>query len=389
MNRRKIPASATAMLLFDIPLLFFSVLLPLDAEELTVGKEDLLIEYHDGDDEGGYDFWVRKNAGISSILLIEPGGRRSESGDVYSLRNPRYHPTNGDEKRLLDGDFIDSEREIYSLVDSSPERHPTLGRAFHLYIPPTVVYGYPWSRSGQMEMKDGVRFGIRSFAKPYADYSAPFETRDFVLSVSGKRSDEPTAPASKTPPPQTVRGPQGDAGARGPAGPQGPQGEQGPQGDPGITEEEIAAVRARMEELERVSDSMKKLYSRLIFLMTEFDRETGGTGALGDVLGGVEVDSELLADSLDYSLRNNKENGYVLDPSNTENIGVYISRVFRFANENRLKTGDVGYVFRNEDEPIGYIRFFVDEGKIIASLIELVAADNELRPFDKILLDLK
>ncbi|MCF7929182.1 MAG: hypothetical protein K9L68_10320 [Spirochaetales bacterium] len=407
MNSRKIQVFATSALLFGIQFLFLIGIQPLDAFDLSVRSSDLIIEYHEGGKEGDYDLWVRKKAGISSVLLIEPGSNRSASGDVYSLRNPRYHPTNGDEKRLLNGKFIDEEREIYSIVDSSPERHPTLGRAFHLYIPPTVVYGYPWSRSGHMEMKDGVRFGIRSFARPYADYSGSFETRDFVLSVSGKRSDESPSTASKAPASQPVQGSQGETGARGPAspqgppgprgepGPQGPQGESGPQGppgppgDPGITEEEIASFRVRMEKLERVSESMKKLYSRLIFLMTEFDRETGGTGSLVSALGGVEIDSELLADSLDYSLRNNKENGYVLEPSEDENIKVYISKVFRFADENRLETGDIGYVFRNEDEPIGYIRFFVDDGDISASLIELVAADNELRPFDKILLDLK
>lgn len=150
----------------------------LAAQDLSLGPEDVLIfQGHDS----GYELWIRKKPDIQSVLLTEstrdPEGREAN----YGLRNPTYHPQNGDEKRILDGRFIESEQRLYFLVDSTPESHPVFGQAFHIFIPYLVVYGYPWARSGQLEIKDDTFINIRTFAKPYADYSGPFKDNPFKL----------------------------------------------------------------------------------------------------------------------------------------------------------------------------------------------------------------
>ena len=47
---------------------------------------------------------------------------------------------------MLNGEFLDPEKKLYSLIDSTPEPHDVLGSAFRIFIPYIVKYGYDWSR---------------------------------------------------------------------------------------------------------------------------------------------------------------------------------------------------------------------------------------------------
>lgn len=160
------------------------------ALDLAIGKDDVRIIQSP---EGGYHLYVRKKKDISSILLAETTRDPTLRADNYAYRAPDYNPVNGDEKRKLDGAFIGSEKKIYSLIDSTGEKDPVFGEAFHIWIPYIILYGYDWSRHGEVQVLDGTYFNIRSFSLPYADYEGSFADNPFLLRVTQR-------PVVKTPP---------------------------------------------------------------------------------------------------------------------------------------------------------------------------------------------
>jgi hypothetical protein len=159
---------------------------------LAVLPGDLRIEARD---DGGYDLYVRKKAGIGSILLTESTKDPAMKADNYAYRAAEYNTVNGDEKRLLDGKSLPTSSGLYSLVSSTPKPDAALGEAFRILIPPVLVYGYPWSRSGTVAVGKGTYINIRAFAKPYADYSGPFLDNPYQISISTR----PAAAAAVAP----------------------------------------------------------------------------------------------------------------------------------------------------------------------------------------------
>jgi hypothetical protein len=150
-------------------------------DDLVVDPEDVTLE--EGAD-GGYHLWVRKKPGLGSVLLTESTEDPDERLDIFAYRDPAYNPINGDEKRLLNGVFLEAHKGI---VDSTAEKHPALGEAFHLFIPYVVVYGYPWSRSGEVQVVEGTFLNLKTFSMPHADWAG--ETRDnpFVLRLAPEK----------------------------------------------------------------------------------------------------------------------------------------------------------------------------------------------------------
>ncbi|UTC98905.1 VWA domain-containing protein [Treponema denticola] len=168
---------------------FLSVFL--EAEDLSLSKEDLLVIQNP---KGGYHLYIKAKPDIKSVLLTETTKDPDLKLDNYAYRDPNYNEINGDEKRLLNGEFLLPEKKLYSLIDSTPEKNTPLGEAYHIWIPYIILYGYDWSRSGEIEVKDGTFFNIRTFAKPYGDYTGDFQDNPFTLRVTQK-------PVEKDPPP--------------------------------------------------------------------------------------------------------------------------------------------------------------------------------------------
>ena len=158
------------------------------ALDLTIGPDDLKMEQ--GKD-GGYHLWVRKKPDVKSVLLTESTADPERNEPVYALRNPVYHPVNGDEKRMLDGEFLDTSGGLFSLIDSTPEPFDEFGEAFHIYIPYVVEFGYPWSREGEIPVLDGVYLNVRAFPLIYADYDGGFHDNPFVLRLVQKPLEGP------------------------------------------------------------------------------------------------------------------------------------------------------------------------------------------------------
>ena len=163
--------------------------------------------------KGGYHLYVKKSANVNSILLTETTKDPAGKSDSYAYRAKEYNKINGDEIRYLDGKKLESEGAKYSLVDSTPEKTTVFGGAavdaFHIYIPETIVYGYEWSRHGEVTIGKGTFINIRSFEKPYADYTGDYMDSPFMFDLQIKKrvvkKVEPPAPEPVLPKKETKK----------------------------------------------------------------------------------------------------------------------------------------------------------------------------------------
>lgn len=76
-----------------------------------------------------------------------------------------------------------------------------------------------------------------------------------------------------------------------------------------------------------------------------------------------------------------KENGYIIDPRDSENIIVHIDWFQEIKGETQ------GFVFRRDDFLIGKIKILLEDSEVKVSLLELEDEKIGLQPFDKILID--
>ena len=162
--------------------------IPVFGQDLSIDPDDLRIELRA---DGGYHLFIRKKPDIGSVLLTESTKDPAMVSDNYAFRASEWNPVNGDEMRLLDGYPIPRESGIFSLIDSSPEPHPELGTAFHIYIPWVVYFGYENTRHGEMYIADGSYMNIRAFELPYADYRGRFADNPFTFQAVQHPPEKP------------------------------------------------------------------------------------------------------------------------------------------------------------------------------------------------------
>ena len=151
---------------------------------------------------GGYHLYIKKSEKVNSILLTETTKDPAGKSDSYAYRAKEYNKINGDEIRYLDGKKLESEGAKYSLVDSTPENTSFFGPAFHIYIPETIVYGYEWSRQGEVTIGKGTFINIRSFEKPYADYTGDYMDSPFMFDLKITKKPKPKPAPAPLPEPE-------------------------------------------------------------------------------------------------------------------------------------------------------------------------------------------
>ena len=176
-------------------------------QDLSIGPNDIRLE-HRADE--GLHLFIRRKPDIRSVLLVESTRDPSGRADNFAYRAPEWNPINGNEIRILDGAPIPRESRIFSLIDSTPEIHPELGEAFHIFIPWIVTYGFPYTRHGEVNIAEGAYINIRTFNYPYADYRGSFRDNPFTLQAVPRerpqRVQEP--PRVVQEPPRVVQEPQ-------------------------------------------------------------------------------------------------------------------------------------------------------------------------------------
>lgn len=171
-------------------------------QRLVLVPSDLRIEQLT---DGGYHLYVRAKPGMGSVLLTESTKDPASKNDSFAYRALEKNAFNGDETRVLDGKRLPSGGELHFLVDSSPENDAVFGRAFHIFIPWVVAWGYPWSRSGKVFIHDGTFVNIRTFEKSYADYSGAFVDNPYLIRVTqAQKAAAPSAAAQNEAAPAAV-----------------------------------------------------------------------------------------------------------------------------------------------------------------------------------------
>ena len=179
---------------------------PDPSNPMTVLQSDIYVEFSSGRSKGtspqGINLYIRKKPGVESVLLVETSTDPEGKEDNLTYRAQEYNSINGDEKRLLNGKFLESEWARYSLVSSTPTTHPKLGECFLIYIPPVMVYGYPWERHGSVTVGKGTFINIRTFSKKYADYAGTFQDNPFMFNFNDPPPPKPkkTAESKKEEP---------------------------------------------------------------------------------------------------------------------------------------------------------------------------------------------
>jgi hypothetical protein len=172
------------------------------AAALRLGPDDLRIEQRS---DGGYHLFVRAKKGLGSILLTESTADPSGKADTFAFRSLERNEVNGGEARMLDGKKLSNAVREQFLIDSSLEPDAVFGRAYHIFIPWVVVWGYSWSRSGKVFIHDGTFINIRAFAKPYADYSGAFSDNPYLVRVT--QALPPSTPLAASAAPAAAKAP--------------------------------------------------------------------------------------------------------------------------------------------------------------------------------------
>lgn len=152
---------------------------PTEPGALAITADDIRI---DQSIEGGYELWIRKTPAVESVLLTESTEAPERNVTTFAYRSPEYHPANGDERRILDGEFLPQDGR-YFLVDSTPEVDEEFGEAFRIFIPYILEFGYPDTRNGEVMVLDGTYLSIRAFSEPYADYRGEYRDNPFTIHV--------------------------------------------------------------------------------------------------------------------------------------------------------------------------------------------------------------
>src|SRR5574344_2598687 len=149
----------------------------------------------------GVHLYVRKKDAIESVMLVETTKDPAGKEDNFAYRALEYNSINGNEIRYLNGKVLNSRYATYSLVSSTVVTHPALGECFHIYIPPVVEYGYPWSRHGTVPIGKGMFINIRTFSKKYADYGGEFADNPFMFDFGTVKEPaaQPEQPAAEPP----------------------------------------------------------------------------------------------------------------------------------------------------------------------------------------------
>ncbi|MBP5402231.1 MAG: VWA domain-containing protein [Treponema sp.] len=134
-----------------------------------------------------FHLYIRKKTGIQSVMLTETTKDPAGQEPNYAYRAKEYNKINGDEIRMLNGEILDSPGAKYSLVDSTVEDTEFFGKAFHIYIPQQIIYGYSWSRNGTVNIGKGTFINIRTFEKKYCDYTGKFFDNPFMFDFEVKK----------------------------------------------------------------------------------------------------------------------------------------------------------------------------------------------------------
>ena len=191
--KKSIKKVVSLLLAFFCALSAFSADLKINASDLMIVPEYQcnLLKGEDLRDKNGFHLYIRKKPGMESVLLTETTKDPKEKSNNYAFRAKEFNSINGNEIRYLNGKVLDSPSARFSLISSTVEDNKYLGECFHIYVPETVVYGYAWTRNGEMKIEDGSFINIRAFSKKYGEYEGgEFRDNPFKVNLRKPRKEK-------------------------------------------------------------------------------------------------------------------------------------------------------------------------------------------------------
>jgi hypothetical protein len=168
-----------------------------EAPRHALQTEDLLLERRE---DPGLHLFIRKYPDVASVMLTESTRDPNGRAPTHAYRSQEWNSVN-DYHRRTDASDLGA---LWPLMDSSPETHPLLGAAFHIYIPPVIVYGAADSPPETRALTDGLYINIRTFSLSYANASGGFQDNPFTLKYSSPpplRQDADPLPPDEEPAP--------------------------------------------------------------------------------------------------------------------------------------------------------------------------------------------
>lgn len=160
-------------------ILYINIFSTLYSWDTVIDKKDIVFIKSDS----GYELFIRAKPEISSILLTEAQKWPDNTQPNYGLRTEIYYEANSDQKRILDGKVLSTRYDAFFLIDSTPKKHELLENAYRFFLPEKVIFGYDWTKNGEVEIKPGTRINLRLFEKPYADYEGRFKDQWIILEL--------------------------------------------------------------------------------------------------------------------------------------------------------------------------------------------------------------
>lgn len=159
-----------------------------DLNDLSLSPEDVLIS-ETGEDT--VDLWIRQKNGIESVMITKQIIDYGLGTGHFTCIDPGSHLADEGEKRLIEGVFFGADEKGYPLVDSTTERHPRLGAAYHLVLPREILYQTGDGDYHALSLYHGSPLTITSFSEDFADYSEKYRINPFTLHIESWPSDEP------------------------------------------------------------------------------------------------------------------------------------------------------------------------------------------------------
>ena len=180
-----------------------------------------------------------------------------------------------------------------------------------------------------------------------------------------------------------------------------------------MSEEELEGIRGKIRDMDRILNRMKEVpytnsvpkaldqlqalsrsatknyedfWNNLLRVVNQKNETIKGRDQIirdKDTTIGIKEDRigqfQFFLETLTHKTR---ENGYVIDPRNLKSVLTFIKPIYPVAD------GDVGLIFRRDDEYIGSLVFHKSAGEILAEITE-IREGKSIEPFDKILLQKK
>jgi hypothetical protein len=131
------------------------------------------------DGKEGYHLYVRKKPAIDSVMAMF--FLRDAPDESFAYRAREWNEVNGNESFVVNNPGTYTGHGFFVLIDSTPEIHPELGEAFHIFFPPLLDYGFDETPNGTIWIGEEVPINVRCFARPYGDDHGGYQDNHFIM----------------------------------------------------------------------------------------------------------------------------------------------------------------------------------------------------------------